>query len=74
MVREAVKEDLYSLLKLYLFLHGENIPKMDAHLEDTWNQIIEDRNHHLIVKEIDGQIVDTIRRLKASTGITQPMS
>ena len=59
MVREAVKEDLKSLLELYLFLHEETIPKMDAHLEDTWNQIIEDRNHHLIVKEIDGQIVSS---------------
>ena len=28
-------------------------------LKKTWNQIIEDPNHHLIVKEIDGQIVSS---------------
>lgn len=50
MVREARKEDLDALLKLYLFLHEDSIPELNAHLEKTWNQIIEDPNHHLIVK------------------------
>ena len=59
MVREARKEDLDALLKLYLFLHEDSIPERNAHLEKTWNQIIEDPNHHLIVKEIDGQIVSS---------------
>ena len=59
MVREARKEDLDSMLKLYLFLHEESIPEMNEHLEKTWNQIIEDPNHHLIVNEIDGKIVSS---------------
>ena len=59
MVREAKKEDLYALLKLYLFLHEDSIPELNRHLEKTWNQIIEDLNHHLIVNEIDGQIVSS---------------
>ncbi|MBR6222932.1 MAG: GNAT family N-acetyltransferase [Lachnospiraceae bacterium] len=59
MVREARKEDLDALLKLYLFLHEDSIPELNAHLEKTWNQIIEDPNHHLIVKKIDGQIVSS---------------
>ena len=59
MVREARKEDLDSMLKLYLFLHEESIPKMNEHLEKTWNQIIEDPNHHLIVNEIDGKIISS---------------
>ena len=59
MVREAKKEDLEALLKLYLFLHEENIPEQNEHLEKTWNQIIGDPNHHLIVNEIDGQIVSS---------------
>ena len=59
MVREARKEDLDSMLDLYLFLHEESIPKMNEHLEKTWNQIIEDPNHHLIVNEIDGKIVSS---------------
>ena len=59
MVREANKEDLDALLKLYLFLHEDSIPELNEHLEKTWNQIIEDPNHHLIVNEIDGQIVSS---------------
>ena len=59
MVREAVKEDMDSVLELYLCLHENSIPEKDAHLEDTWDQIIEDSNHHLIVKEVDGKIVSS---------------
>ena len=59
MIREAGKDDLDALLKLYLFLHEDSIPEQNAHLEKTWNQIIEDPNHHLIVKEVDGQIVSS---------------
>ena len=59
MVREAGKEDLDALLKLYLFLHEDSVPEYDVHLEKTWDQIIEDPNHHLIVNEIDGQIVSS---------------
>ena len=59
MVREVVKEDLDALLDLYLFLHEDSIPEHDKHLEETWEQILEDPNHHLIVNEIDGQIVSS---------------
>ena len=59
MVREVRKEDLDALLNLYLFLHEDSIPEMNEHLEKTWNQIIEDQNHHLIVNEIDGKIVSS---------------
>ena len=59
MVREAKKEDLDALLELYLFLHEDSIPAQGEHLDKTWNQIIEDENHHLIVNEIDGRIVSS---------------
>ena len=59
MIREARKEDLSAVLNLYLFLHEEGIPERDKNLEDTWAQIINDPNHHLIVNEIDGQIVSS---------------
>ena len=59
MVRESRKEDLDELLKLYLFLHEDSIPDNNDYLEKTWDQIIEDPNHHLIVNEIDGKIVSS---------------
>ena len=59
MVREARKDDLDALLNLYLFLHEDSIPEHDQHLRDTWTRIMEDDNHHLIVTEVDGQIVSS---------------
>ena len=59
MVREAVKEDLYALLNLYLFLHEKNIPENSSRLEKTWKTIIEDENHHIVVNEINGKIISS---------------
>ena len=59
MVREANINDLDQLLELYLFLHEDSIPDKDDHLRSTWDQIISDPNHHLIVKETDGRIVSS---------------
>ncbi|MBR0476270.1 MAG: GNAT family N-acetyltransferase, partial [Treponema sp.] len=37
----------------------DSIPNQDEHLENTWKQIMEDKNHHLIVNEVDGKIVSS---------------
>ena len=55
MVREARKDELDALLELYLNLHEEGIPEHD----DTWEQIMNDPNHHIIVKEVDGRLVSS---------------
>ncbi len=59
MVREAVKEDLNELLHLYLFLHEKDIPEQSQHLQNVWNEIISDKNHHIIVNVVDGKIVSS---------------
>lgn len=59
MVREIKKNELNELLELYLFLHETSVPELTEHLKNTWNIIIEDKNHHIIVKEIDGKIVSS---------------
>lgn len=59
MIREAVKEDLKELLELYLYLHEDSIPEDSEHLRNTWNQIINDPNHHIILNEIDGKIISS---------------
>ena len=59
MIREAVQSDLDAILDLYLFLHEDNIPEKDEHLKNTWVQIIQDPNHHLIVNEVDDKIVSS---------------
>lgn len=57
MIREANRNDLDEVLRLYLYLHEDSIPEDTKHLRNTWNNIINDTNHHLIVCEIDGKIV-----------------
>ena len=59
MIREANKDDLNALLELYLCLHEDRIPEETEHLSNTWEQIINDPNHHLIVNEVDGRIVSS---------------
>lgn len=60
MVREIYETELNELLELYLHLHETDIPENDAHLADTWKQIAADRNHHIIVNEVDGRIVSSL--------------
>lgn len=59
MIREAKREDLDALLELYLFLHEDSIPEKNNHLEETWEQIIGDPKHHLIVCEEEGKIISS---------------
>ncbi|MBR6643250.1 MAG: GNAT family N-acetyltransferase [Lachnospiraceae bacterium] len=58
-VREAVHEDLKELLELYLFLHEDSIPEDSEYLRTTWQQIMEDKNHHLILCEEEDKIVSS---------------
>ena len=59
MIREANREDLDALLELYMFLHEDSIPEKNSHLEETWEQIIGDVNHHLIICEVEGKIISS---------------
>lgn len=59
MIREIRADELDELLNLYLFLHEDEIPENSEHLKDTWNSIVTDKNHHIIVCEIDGKIVSS---------------
>ena len=59
MVREVYENELHEVLELYLHLHEETIPEMTERLKMTWQAIIQDKNHHIIVKELDGKIVSS---------------
>jgi len=59
MIREAVEKDLNGLLELYLHLHEKSVPESSEHLLSTWQQIISDENHHIIVWEENGRIVSS---------------
>lgn len=57
MIREANEQDLKEILQLYLFLHENSVPKDSKQLQETWDNIMNDKNHHLIICEVDNKIV-----------------
>lgn len=59
MVREIFENELNQLLELYLHLHEDSVPAMSEHLSKTWQTIIQDKNHHIIVNIVDGKIVSS---------------
>lgn len=59
LLREANSEDLQEILELYLYLHEESIPENSEYLRSTWQQIMDDENHHLIVCEEEGKLVSS---------------
>lgn len=59
MIREIQPNELHQLLTLYTHLHESGIPADSEHLQKTWEQICADENHHIIVYEIDGQIISS---------------
>ena len=59
MIREIKENELKELLELYTHLHELGIPEYSENLQNTWNTICHDNNHHIIVCEIDGKIVSS---------------
>ena len=59
MVREANKSDLQEILELYLHLHAKEVPDNSELLRNTWDKILSDKDHHLLVYEFDGKIVSS---------------
>ena len=58
-VREIRGSERNALLALYLHLHETAIPDITDHLQNTWDTIMHDVNHHIIVCEIDGRIISS---------------
>ena len=59
MIREASPNDLDELLHLYLSLHETAIPEKSPTLQKVWQRMVEDPDHHIIVKVLDGKIVSS---------------
>lgn len=58
-IREAEEDDLMGLLELYQQLHDNAIPLMSESLQQLWQQILVDRNHHIIVGLEAGKIISS---------------
>lgn len=58
-IREAKREDLQGLLELYTYLHDNPIPEEQEHLLSLWNDILQDKNHHVVIGITENQIVSS---------------
>jgi ribosomal protein S18 acetylase RimI-like enzyme len=58
-IREAREKDLPQLLELYTHLHDNPMPAIDAALESLWQDILADKNHHVVVGLVDDTIVSS---------------
>ena len=59
MVREIDCNELTELLELYLHLHENTVPDTTEILNNAWNTIVQDKNDHIIVNEVNGKIVSS---------------
>ena len=58
-IRESRKTDLKHLLALYTQLNNNQMPIIDENLEQLWEDILSDPNHHIIVGIIEEKIVSS---------------
>lgn len=58
-IREIKRDELNILLELYTHLHELGIPEYTEHLHNTWDNICNDENHHIIVCEVEKKIVSS---------------
>ena len=59
MIREIKSTDFDGLMKLYMQLHDNPMLNKTQEVMELWECILEDRNHHVIVAEVDGKIVSS---------------
>ena len=59
MVREIRDTDFEGLMELYMQLHDNPMPDRTPEIESIWKRILADKDHHIIVSEIDGKIVSS---------------
>lgn len=59
MIREIKDCDFQGLMTLYTQLHNNTIPEKPQSVINLWEEILNDKNHHIIVAEEDGKIVSS---------------
>ena len=55
----AKEDDLEGLLKLYTQFHDKGMPEINRGIVSVWQEIRNDKSHHIIVGKIDGMFVST---------------
>lgn len=48
-IREISEDDFDGLMSLYMQFHNNSFPKRTEYVESVWEQILNDKCHHIIV-------------------------
>ncbi len=59
MIREIDRRDFDGLIHLYTYLHNNPVPDRSDEVMSVWDKILYDKDHHIIVSEVDGMIVSS---------------
>ena len=59
MIRDITYEDLTNLLLLYTQLHDSSMPEASESLSQLWEQMLADKNYHIVVAEENNKIVSS---------------
>jgi hypothetical protein len=58
-IRELQDGDLDELLRLYAQLHNNDMPVIEEKLPKIWNEILSDKNHHIVGGFIGGRLISS---------------
>ena len=58
-LKKAEKEDLLILLELYTYLHNNPMPALNRHIENTWAEIMQNPNHHILLGFLDEKLISS---------------
>ena len=58
-IREIIQDDLEDLLKLYEQLGQNPFVQVDEHILDVWNKILQNKDYHIVVADVEGKVVST---------------
>ena len=59
MIREIVESNFEELFRLYMQLHNNPFPDKNDKITAIWNNILNDKNHHIIVADENGRLVSS---------------
>lgn len=59
MIREVTDTDFDGLMELYMQLHDNPMPDKTPEIMELWKRILADKDHHIIVAEVEGKIVSS---------------
>jgi predicted GNAT family acetyltransferase len=59
-IREITDTDFDGLQELYLLLHEEKKLEKTDMIKEIWNEILQNRNYHILVGVLDGKIISSV--------------